>query len=357
MWTVPLDNGKFKYVERYKHDLSGKTKYVSTTLTSQSTQAHKKAAKILSEKIAKQNNDSDSDLIRFGKSFSDFTKFYEKTISKSTAIRHNSNAKVVKRYIDDDYLVSKLTTKFLENMLHDIHYVDNYSKSATKQVKSLLSMYFKWCKKQEYIEINPILDVEISFKKAKPVAITDQYLTTSELKQLIDYTRTMSDRRADMIEMLAYTGLRYGELVNLSVDDFVGNEISINDAKTPTGIRTIPITDNVKKILEKNITLNKIMGLKTDKIFVSAYGNMLDNPNFNRQLRQAAEKLGIKKHVTAHIFRHTYITILAGMGIDLKSIMYLVGHAKPDVTLSIYTHVSNKMAQTAVDKMNSFKLK
>lgn len=356
MWVVPLDNGKFKFVERYTHELTGKQKFVSTTLTSQSAQAHKKATKILSQKIAKKNKESSADNIRFGESFAKFFDFYKQTIKPRTVERHENNIAIIKRYIADDVLVSKLTTNFLEDMLHDIHHQANYSKSTTKQIKSLLSMYFKWCKKRDFIDINPILDVEISFKKKRPVAVTDQYLTKDELKQLIDYTRSMNSRRADMIEMLAYTGLRYGELTNLSVDDYNNDEINVTDAKTPTGIRTIPITDNVKEILDRNIAFNKSAGIQSNKIFISSFGNQLGNSNFNRQLRDAAKHLGIKKHVTAHIFRHTYITILASLGVDIKSTMYLVGHAKPDVTLSIYTHVSNKMAQTAVNKMNHFKL-
>ena len=241
-------------------------------------------------------------------------------------------------------------------MLHEIHHTENYSKSTTKQIKSLLSMFFKWCKKQEYIDNNPVFDVEVRYKKKKPVAVTDLYLTKQELKRIIDYTRNLDERRADILEILAYTGMRYGELINLTVDDYFENEINVIDAKTPTGVRTIPITDNVKEILDRNINLNKASGIKTNYIFVSRYGNKLDNSNFNRQLREAVQFLGIKKRVTAHIFRHTYITILAELGVDIKSTMYLVGHAKPDVTLSIYTHVSNRMAKTAVSKMNEFKL-
>lgn len=356
MWVVDIGEGKYQYVERYDHILSGEKRTVSTTLKSKSPQAWKKAEKILKKKAEDKNKTVSVGKIKFGDAFEKFNSFYIKTVKESTAVRHTSNANIVKKYIKDNYLLSKINTKYIENMLHEIHHTENYSKSTTKQIKSLLSMFFKWCKKQEYIENNPVLDVEIRYKKQKPVAITDMYLTKQELKQLIDYTRTLDERRADVIEMLAYTGMRYGELINLTEDDYFGSEINIIDAKTPTGVRTVPITDNVKEILNRNIAFNKVSGIKSDYIFVSRFGNRMDNPNFNRQLREASEKLGIKKHVTAHIFRHTYITILAELGVDLKSTMYLVGHAKPEVTLSIYTHVSNRMAKTAVNKMNDFKL-
>ena len=51
MWIEELQNGKFKYNERYKDLLTEKTKYVSVTLTSKSNQAKKQAQSILDKKI------------------------------------------------------------------------------------------------------------------------------------------------------------------------------------------------------------------------------------------------------------------------------------------------------------------
>lgn len=43
-------------------------------------------------------------------------------------------------------------------------------------------------------------------------------------------------------------------------------------------------------------------------------------------------------HVTPHILRHTYATRCFEAGLDIKEVQYLLGHAKPDITLKIYTH-------------------
>jgi len=65
MWVVPLENGKFKFTERYKDDLTGKTKYVSVTLTSKSKQAEKKAISILNNKIEEKENKTTTKELRF----------------------------------------------------------------------------------------------------------------------------------------------------------------------------------------------------------------------------------------------------------------------------------------------------
>ncbi len=49
------------------------------------------------------------------------------------------------------------------------------------------------------------------------------------------------------------------------------------------------------------------------------------------------------KHLTTYIFRHTHISMLAELGVPLKTIMQRVGHNYPNTTLSIYTHVTKSM--------------
>ena len=57
-------------------------------------------------------------------------------------------------------------------------------------------------------------------------------------------------------------------------------------------------------------------------------------------IAEAKSKLGIKKKVTSHIFRHTYATHLLEDGLDIVSIKELLGHARIETTL-IYLHVAN----------------
>ena len=58
------------------------------------------------------------------------------------------------------------------------------------------------------------------------------------------------------------------------------------------------------------------------------------------------------KHLTTHIFRHTHISMLAELGVPLKTIMQRVGHNDPNTTLSIYTHVTKSMHDDVINKLN-----
>ena len=63
---------------------------------------------------------------------------------------------------------------------------------------------------------------------------------------------------------------------------------------------------------------------------------------FGRNIKLAAEKSGIHKRVTSHIFRHSYATHLLQGGVDIRSIQELLGHKSVETTM-IYTHVVKEL--------------
>ena len=87
-------------------------------------------------------------------------------------------------------------------------------------------------------------------------------------------------------------------------------------------------------------------------IFTASRGNPYDIQFLNRKLK-AVHIEG--KHLTTHIFRHTHISMLAELGVPLKSIMQRVGHNDPNTTLSIYTHVTKSMQDDVIEKLNQRK--
>lgn len=66
-----------------------------------------------------------------------------------------------------------------------------------------------------------------------------------------------------------------------------------------------------------------------------------DASGVRRQIRSAAQKAGINKHVTPHVFRHSFATHLLEDGYDIRTVQELLGHSDVKTTM-IYTHVLNK---------------
>lgn len=353
MWVEPLRNGKYKFVERYYDEKLGTDRKVSTTLNSDSPQAWKKATQMLNKKIEKLKNEPRPNTRKLGETIEEWKEYYKPTVKSSTYIRMCANFKVMEEVLNMNYLLDKVDDLTIHDALHKIHYELNYSKSTIKQMLSGLNMFYKYCLKKKYTKQNPIPLIDFRFKPEKSVPMSDKYVTREEIEKILGYFYKVNKRYGQMTELFILNGFRYSELTHLTYADVVDGKAKINDSKTATGIREVSLDKRSQEIFDNIKFENSIMFPDNDKYFITSNGNPILNDNYSRSLKTACKKSGIEKPVTAHTFRHTHITLLAEMGIDIRTIMYRVGHAKPDVTLKTYTHVTQEMDHTAVDKLNN----
>jgi len=131
--------------------------------------------------------------------------------------------------------------------------------------------------------------------------------------------------------------------------------------KTDGSIRKIGLIDKVMNAIKKHIEYmesyraenNKLYDDYNDKPFVFARpnGHPLIPNTINNRIQQILIKTSIKKEGSPHIFRHTHISMLADANVDLKTIMDRVGHEDSRTTLKIYTHVTNKMKENTLAKL------
>lgn len=380
MWMEELENGKFKYIERYIDPLTKKSKKTSLTMTSKSRQAHNEASRILTKRVEKLEKDKKTiHDITFEDLYTSWKNQYIHLVADTTFQRSMSNLNVVKKLIKDDYLVSQIDDVFLQKVLDEVYFVMNYSFSTTKQIKSLLSQLFTFAYKYKHTPFNYSLNLTVKQKRSdieKAYKLTDKFLEKDELKLLIEKVKLRNERYALMIEFLSFSGMRYGEMIALKYENVTDEEIEINGTidyqtkkisegvKNPTKNkkdRTISQVNKTREILKQLKEENELVKAsrsydEKNFYFTSIAGHPIHPTNFNRTISEIALDLGIDKDISSHIFRHTHISFLTELGIDLKTIMNRVGHSKADITLEIYTHVTKKMESNMVEKINSISL-
>ena len=153
-------------------------------------------------------------------------------------------------------------------------------------------------------------------------------------------------------------GLRTGEAVALTwfnvdmknktitvTQSLENHSNRIKEPKTKAGFRTIPIPDWYIPYLE-NIK-------KTSQfVFTNRLNNMVGRKAIDGNWRKISEQAMLAPEITPYYLRHTYATTLAEMGVDMKTAQYLLGHSNISVTAKIYTHVSDKMLESARAKIN-----
>lgn len=254
-------------------------------------------------------------------------------------------------------------------MYYDEHYSFNY----VKRSKAIIISIMKLQQDRGYNIDLPIFKLNLNLRQEKK---PEKYLEKYELRALIDQLNTYAKnkRKADMVEFLALTGLRYGELIALREEDLFEGYIKVTGTidfrqgvygdnirttpKTNAAFRSVSLSDRAIEILFKILQENELYklskGYKNDGyIFTNHKGNPIDYRTFEPTIKRAGIKAKIDKPVTSHVLRHTHISFLAEFGLPIKAIMERVGHKDSSTTLQIYTHVTSKMKNQLVDILNT----
>jgi integrase len=138
---------------------------------------------------------------------------------------------------------------------------------------------------------------------------------------------------ADMIALLALTGLRFSELASLRWDqvDIEGRSLTLLDTKNRTDL-TLPLSELAAEILSQRE--------RTEGYVFATHSNLGHIKDIRTQLKALSEITGIQ--VTAHDLRRTFRAVAAACNIELWRIKALMNHKQTqDITLTAYADLSD----------------
>lgn len=371
MWIEELESGKFKYCERYT-DVKGKIRKVAVTLEKDTDRAKNEAARLLYNKIeskkVRQAQENDIPSITFWKIQDQFLEMAEETVKARTNASRESVKNKIREYVTEDTLLSEISSTFIIDILEKLYYKENYSFPYISSIKSNFNLVLEYAVAKGYIQSNPIQKVKIKRKietLEQREARKNKYLEQEELKDVIRQMKVINKTTALIIEFMALTGLRYSECVAIQEKNIKGNILHVNGSwdnitykkittKNLYSDRKIVLTQRCLDIIDEQLAISKdyYKGMKENYIFVNRNGTpVLISTTIDR-----LKKLDTNKKITTHIFRHTHIALLTELGIPLKAIMERVGHSNPNTTLAIYSHVTEKMSQNIIEKLEKIDL-
>lgn len=378
MWIEELENGKYKYFERYTEPYSEKVKRVSVTLDSDSGRAKNKAVKLLTDKINEKLKNYNRSDMRFDELYKEWFNYYKKHVKRTSWTKIPKMMKHINKVISGDTLIRNIDEELIQKIIEEMYTFGTLSLNYTKQTKTTLSVMLNYAQQKKYIPINPALLVKIQPKKSEEEKrrkqMDEKYLDQKEVKIILDHMRERSSRslHAYIAEFLYLTGLRYGELQALQIKNYDGESIQVNGTldysflkmaeavKTPPknvySNRIVELSDRAKEILNQVITDNTFrLGEQVPEayIFISNRGTPLSLHSFNAILHSVEEELSFEKNLSSHIFRHSHVSLLSELNVPLKAIMDRVGHSDANTTLSIYNHVTKKAKKQVINKLNT----
>lgn len=185
-----------------------------------------------------------------------------------------------------------------------------------------------------------------------------------EVRAIINH---INPRYRDMVQLAAYSGLRFGELIALKVSDFVlsdgdnpyysvkvtksavlvGERIQVGTPKSKYGVRTVPLPHHLFEMIEWLI----VSGAQNEHslVFPSKTGGYLRHDVFTNSWKRALKNAGIKKRLTPHGLRHFAGTELARAGANLAELKQWLGDGSTTALLG-YIHSTGR-TNTLVNKM------
>ena len=231
-----------------------------------------------------------------------------------------------------DNLIKTLEKPFNQIETEDLRvYLSEYQKKndASKQtidnIRRILSSFFTWLEDEDYILKSPVRRIH----KIKTMKQVKETYSDEALERLRDNCKTIRDLA--LIDMLASTGMRVGELVKLNrVDvDFVNRECVVLGKGSKE--RVVYFDARTK------LHLQNYLNSRTDEneaLFVSLLEphNRLEIAGVEIMLRKLGRSLDINK-VHPHKFRRTLATRAIDKGMPIEQVQKLLGHQKIDTTM------------------------
>lgn len=273
--------------------------------------------------------------------------YEEAKIKKSDNYSYTCRSVIMhmKNYIGKKIVfVNEVDRKFVEGFIKYLS--KTKSKSGTNLGKETIYTYYmnvcialNKAVKRELIEKNPC-DLIPSEDKPKRGVSNRAYLTLDEIKKMAE-TECKDIRVKRMFMFACFTGLRYMDIYHLrwknlkEIEEGV-YQLELIQKKTKQPI-TIPLSENALCWLP-----NRGMEGEENRIFY-----MPETSVSYDYLHKWAEKAGINKHVTFHVGRHTYATLLLYYGVDLFTVSKLLGHTNVKTT-QIYAKVMDDTKRKAV---------
>lgn len=171
-----------------------------------------------------------------------------------------------------------------------------------------------------------------------------------------------------LFETLYFTGIRIGECLALTWNDFENDSININktiskefyedntytinEPKTESSYRVIKLNNELLKHLRKLYKKCSKEVSFSKSLFIFGGNKPLSRTTINRKLERYCKLSGTKK-IRLHDFRHSHATLLLSNGVPIKAISQRLGHSDTSLTLNTYAHLTNKDIDKAVDFLNN----
>ena len=232
------------------------------------------------------------------------------------------------------------------------HLHGHYKIKSVKRKIASLKAFFNYLEYEEIIDENPFSKIRIKLHepfllpRTIPLTSIDTLLrcayqhSASKKKTTYEYRASLRD--VAVLELLFATGMRVSELCSLHAEDvnLIEGIIKIYGKGSKERIIQIGNHEVLLAVESYYHAFSKEIA-DTGWFFINRLGKQLSDQSVRFMIEKYCQAAEITQHITPHMFRHSFATLLLEEDVDIRFIQQLLGHSSI-VTTQIYTHVTSK---------------
>lgn len=308
----------------------------------------------------------------------------EKYVGQKTGVRHNTQANynfiinLIKKEEFGARRIDKVKLSDAKEWLIKLQ-SDGRGYSTIHALRGVVRPAFQMAVDDDLIRKNPF-EFQLSTVVVND-SVTREAITREQEQLFLDFVKNDKhfSRYYDAIYILFHTGLRISEFVGLVERDIDlknekirvdrqlqrkrNMEYVIEGTKTPSGVRYIPMTSEVKKCFQRIIEnrpkprIEPVVDGYSGFLYLDKNHMPMVALHWEKYFQRMVEKYNkIYKvqmpKITPHICRHTFCSNMAKSGMNPKTLQYIMGHSDIGVTLNTYTHVGYEDAQKEMKRVH-----
>ena len=256
--------------------------------------------------------------------------------------------------LSNEFIFSITTSEIYNFFVYVSNDRRNKSCARSRKLSAIKAFYKYVCTKRHLMEKNPAIDIESPKKKQT----LPKFLSIEEsmsLLQAVENDKASKTRERDyaIITLFLNCGMRLSELVGINLNDMDKDLRSLRVLGKGAKERIVYLNDACRDALNRYLEIRlseKYRAINVPALFISKQYKRISNKTVQWLVYKYLEAAGLEyKHFSTHKLRHTAATLMYQTGkVDVRVLKEILGHEQLNTT-QIYTHVSNKGMEDAVN--------